>query len=476
MASTALKKPGEAFVKDSRRIYSPLFLFILSFLIFLAGCNEKKEIRRPAVPVTAAMTVQKTVPVQITAFGNVKAITCVSVKAQVGGVLTRTYFKEGDFVTKGARLFTIDPKPYEAALRESKANCDKNLAMVTQARANHQKNLAQLNEAKANLEREKTLVNQAIANMAKDQAEEKNARDQLRRYRYLIEKGFATQEQYDRIKANADGLQATLRASQETIEHAKASVRSQQALVEEARASIGSSQAAVETALATLEQSRATADRTAIDLGYCEITSPMDGRTGSLLVQEGNVIKANDTISLVVINKISPIYVEFSVPEKHFAEIKKHMSLGKLKVEAEEQGLKSHKEEGIVTFMDNTVDTTTGTLTLRATFPNRSQALWPGQFVNVTMTLSLRRNAIVIPTEALQTGQKGDYVYVVKSDMTAEYRPVTISLVQSRETIIQEGLTAGEMVVTDGHLRLVNGCKVEVKSAKRAQSSESTSS
>jgi multidrug efflux system membrane fusion protein len=202
-----------------------------------------------------------------------------------------------------------------------------------------------------------------------------------------------------------------------------------------------------------------------IELGYCTIRSPIDGRTGSLLVQQGNLVKASDTQALVVINQVQPIYVTFSVPEQDLPEIKKYMSLGRLKVEAFIPQEEKRPEQGWLTFVDNAVDLTTGTMRLKGTFRNPEKRLWPGQFVNVALTLTVEPEAIVVPSPSLQTGQKGTYVFVVKPDHTVEYRPVVTGRAVGDETVVEQGLKPGEIVVTDGQLRLSPGARVEIKNA-----------
>jgi multidrug efflux system membrane fusion protein len=202
-----------------------------------------------------------------------------------------------------------------------------------------------------------------------------------------------------------------------------------------------------------------------IQLGYCTIRSPLDGRTGSLLVQRGNLVKASDTQALVVINQVRPIYVTFSVPEQFLPEIKKYRALGRLKVEAFIAREEKHPESGWLTFVDNAVDLTTGTIRLKGTFENPEKRLWPGQFVNVALTLTVEPEAVVVPSPALQTGQQGTYAFVVKPDHTVEVRPVVTGWTVGEETVVEQGLKPGEFVVTDGQLRLSPGARVEIKNA-----------
>lgn len=359
--------------------------FILAALAILSACSQngtRGNVAQPfmsvAAPVTVAPVGQKTVPVTLRAIGNVEAYSTVSVKSQVEGQLERVYFREGQDIKKGDLLFTIDSRPFEAALR------------------------------------------QAEANLARDQAQEKNARAQADRSEKLFESGIVSRDQFDQVRTNFDALQAAVRADQAAVENAK------------------------------------------IQLGYCSIRSPIEGRTGNLMVHEGNVVKVNDT-ALVVINQINPLYVDFSVPEQHLPEIKKYQARRKLKVEAIVPNEEAHPEQGVLTFVNNAVDSATGTILLKGTFPNLEKRLWPGQFVDVKLALTLLPNAVVVPSQAVQTGQQGLYAFVVKPDMTVDLRPVVAGETIGDETVIEKGLQPGEKVVTDGQLLLRPGAKVEVR-------------
>jgi multidrug efflux system membrane fusion protein len=200
-----------------------------------------------------------------------------------------------------------------------------------------------------------------------------------------------------------------------------------------------------------------------LQLEYCKIISPLDGRTGSLVVHKGNIVKANADTPMVVINEIAPVNVSFAVPEQYLPEIKKHMTQGKLKVAAIIPGDEKRPGQGVITFLDNAVDTTTGTIRLKGTFANDDRRLWPGQFVNVVLTLTSEPNALLVPSQTIQTGQQGQYVFVLNPDDTVEFRPVVSNRTLDGQAIVEKGLKANEKVVTDGQLRLVPGAKVEVK-------------
>jgi multidrug efflux system membrane fusion protein len=403
----------------------------------LTSCNSDTKARektRSTIPVTVATAIQKDVPVQLRVVGKVEAYSAVAVRSLVEGELWKVYFKEGQEVQKDNLLLSIDPRPFEAALRQAEANLERDQALVRQA--------------EANLTRDLALVNQAEANLAKNLAQAKNAEEQAKRYAILAGKGYVAKEQYDQVRTNWESLAATVQADKAAIENAQATLKADRAALENARAVVRASGAAVETSR--------------IQLGYCYVRAPLSGRTGGLLVQPGNIIKANDA-PILVINQITPIYVGFAVPEQNLPAIKKHMMTGALKTEALIPGDENPPEQGTLTFVDNAVDTATGTIKLKGTFENREKRLWPGQFVKVVLTLTTRPNAILVPSQAIQTGQEGQYVFVVKPDLTVESRPVAVDDSLDNLSVVARGLQPGETVVTDGHLRLVPGGKVEVK-------------
>ncbi|MCX5634706.1 MAG: efflux RND transporter periplasmic adaptor subunit [Planctomycetota bacterium] len=256
------------------------------------------------------------------------------------------------------------------------------------------------------------------ANLAKDEVQLKNAEKEVARQKELLAKGFAAQGDYDTSVTVAETF----------------------------RAAVGADKAAVENAMLQLE--------------YCSIRSPVTGRIGSLLVNRGNLVKLND-ISVATIKQIVPVYVSFSVPQQYLPDIQKYMSAGKLDVTVKQQ-----KAQGLLSFVDNTVDTTTGTIRLRATFTNETKSLWPGQYVEVTVILTNEPNAIIVPSAAVQISQTGQFVYVLKPDQTVELRPVTVKRTINNHTVL-EGVKAGESVVTDGQLRLVPGAKVVIKNGNQ---------
>jgi multidrug efflux system membrane fusion protein len=282
-------------------------------------------------------------------------------------------------VKKGDLLFTIDPRPYQAALDEAQARLERDTALLAKA--------------------------------------EKDAE----RYSQLVQGDYVSADRYEQARSTADALKATVSADKAQVESAR------------------------------------------LQLSYCYIRSPFTGRTGSLLVKQGSMIKANEDTGMMDIAQIQPIYVSFSVPEQNLPAIKEYMAQGPLKVEAVPPEAAQPPEEGTLTFIDNQVNRQTGTILLKGTFANTEKHLWPGQFVNVVLTLTTRPNATVVPAQAIQVGQQGQFVYVIKPDLTVEPRPVVISTTLDGEAVVEKGLTPGEQVVTDGQLRLMPGAKVEIK-------------
>jgi multidrug efflux system membrane fusion protein len=362
----------------------------------------------------------------------------VAVRAQVGGELMRVHITEGQDVKKGDLLFTIDPRTYEAALANAQATLAKDQGQVAQARAV--------------LQRDTARVGQTRAALLRDQAQLKNAQVSEGRYRDLLKRELIAQEQYDQIRTTAEALAATVRSDEADIASAEETVRADEA--------------AVRSAEEIVKADAALVDNARVQVGYTTIRSPIDGRTGSLQLNQGNVVRASGTndSTLLVINQVQPVYVSFTVPQQQLAQIKRYMAAGALSVDAIAGG-EPKPERGTVTFIDNAVDQTTGTIRLKATFSNGERRLWPGQFVNVSMTLAVEKDALVIPAQALQTGQQGAFVFVVKPDQTVDTRRVVVARTQGSETILTSGVEAGESVVTDGQPRLVQGAKVEVRTA-----------
>jgi multidrug efflux system membrane fusion protein len=371
------------------------------------------------VPVVVATVLEKDVPINIDVIGNVEAYSTISVKAQVGGQLTKVYFQEGDYVKKDDLLFSIDPRPFQAQLSQAQA---------------------QYSQTQANLARDTAALGQARANLARDTANQTYAQTEASRYAKLFEQGIVSREQTDQIHANADALSQTILADK--------------AAIESAQAQIGADKASVENAAAMVDNAK-------VQMSYTSIRSPIDGRTGNLTVKQGNIVAAN-TMELMTIAEVHPIYVTFSVPEAQLGDIKKYMAGGKLPVTARSQDDTATTQTGVLTFIDNSVDSTTGTIKLKGTFQNPDNKLWPGEFVRVTLRLTTHPNAVIVPNEAVQTGQDGQFVYVVKQDRTVEMRPVVTSTRVDQDLVVDSGLTPGETIVTEGQLRLAPGARVQV--------------
>jgi multidrug efflux system membrane fusion protein len=264
-------------------------------------------------------------------------------------------------------------------------------------------------------------VEQAKANLDRDLAQAANAAAQFKRYQDLADRGIATKEQVDTARTQMTALNATVNADRAALENADVQVQ------------------------------------------YATINATISGRTGALQVHEGNLVRANDQTPLVIINQIAPISVTFAIPEARLPELKRYMSHGELRVTASPPKDDAPPAVGKISFVDNQVDQTTGTIKLKGTFPNTDRRLWPGQFLNVVVRLTSDPSAIVVPTAAVQAGQQGPYVFIVKDDRTVDMRPVVVSRTSATETVVASGLKPGETVVTDGHLRLVPGSRISVK-------------
>jgi membrane fusion protein, multidrug efflux system len=374
-----------------------IYAFVIGLAITTAalinGCSRRSANKTVAgVPVLVAPAAVTNVPVRIDPppVGHVTAYSTVTVHSQIQGMISEIHFQEGQEVKQGDLLFTIDPRPSQAAL--------------DQARANLERDQAQFEYAKINFLREQKLFDQKLI----------------------------SQDELDTNRASMNALLGTVSADK----------------------------AAISNAL--------------LNLDYCQIRAPIAGKTGGLQSFVGNVVKAPDD-TLLTITQIHPIYVVFAVPEQYLPEIRRQMNTATLKVLVTFQDMQAAPPQGDLTFIDNTVDTTTGTILLKATFTNADNVLWPGQFVQVELTLSEMTNVVVVPSQAVQTGQTGQYVYVVKTDQTVEQRPVTIGIVYNNKTVVTTGLAAGETVVTDGQLRLAPGVKVNIKSSIQPATTMTTS-
>jgi membrane fusion protein, multidrug efflux system len=394
---------------------------LLAGLICLAGAGCSSESRGSTggggkkkgkggeggpVPVSVAKVEQKNVPVDVQVVGNAEAYTTITVKAQVGGELTEVHFKEGDYIAKGALLFTIDPRPMEARLHQEEAN----------------------------LARDEAQLGQAEANLQKDLAMQKYIESQTQRSIQLAEQGIISKDQVEQQRSNLDAHAQTIKADLATIESAKAAVVAQKATIETVR----------------------------LQLSYTVIRSPIDGRTGNLAIKKGNIVAPNTT-DLITINQVQPIYVTFSVPEGQLADVKKYLARGNVPVLVTPQDEPNTTLTGELSFVDNTVDTSTGTIRLKGTFANADRRIWPGEFLRVVLRLTTQAGALVVPNQAVQTGQDGSFVYVVKEDRSVESRPVVTGARVNDDLVVDKGLQLGEVVVTEGQFRLAPGSRIQLR-------------
>ena len=354
--------------------------------LLLSACSKQPVVTaaapgggRPPAPVVVTDAVQRDIPVQITAIGNVEPYQTVQIRSQVNGQIESVNFKEGEDVRKGQLLFTLDKRPFQAAL------------------------------------------DQAIGQLRRDQAMAENSQQEAARYTALEQQGVISRELADQQRTQARSTSSAVIADRAAVEAAR------------------------------------------VQLQYTDIRAPIDGRVGSILINLGNLVKANDTPFLVQINQVTPIYVTFSVPEKYLDAVRGSVAR-KLKVVAYPKGQRTNGASGTLTFIDNGVDPQTGTVKLKATNLNHDRRLWPGEYVDVVLDLSMIKGAVVVPTKAIQEGQQGSYVYVVTADSTAESRPVETSGTFQDLTLISRGLQEGEKVVVEGQIRIAPKGKVVVQS------------
>ena len=366
---------------------SILILAIFALICLLAGCANKQTAQaaspgggRPPAPVVVSTVEQRDVPVQITAIGNVEAYQTVQIRSQVNGQIEKIYFREGEDVRKGQLLYSLDKRPFQAALE------------------------------------------QAQGMLKRDEAQAANSKLEADRYTDLEGQGVISREQADLQRTQASSNSAAVYADKAAVDAAK------------------------------------------VQLQYTDINAPIDARTGALMINVGNLVKANDTPFLVQLNQITPIYVTFTVPEVRLAEVRQFVAKG-LKVLAYPKGQPGNPVEGLLTFIDNGVDPQTGTVKLKATFQNKDKRLWPGEFVNAVLNLSTVKNAITVPTKAVQSGQQGDYVFVVTKDGLADPRQVTAIGTYQNLTLVKGGLNSGDTVIVDGQLRVAPNGKVTIQSS-----------
>ncbi|HEU4435123.1 MAG TPA: efflux RND transporter periplasmic adaptor subunit [Pyrinomonadaceae bacterium] len=406
-----------------------IVLLIAAFAAATSGCVNKAQqnFERPPAPVTVTAAVSQDVSNYLDALGKIVARETVAIKPQVAGRITQIHFTDGANVSKGQLLFTIDPRPFEANLKQ----------------------------AQANLARDGALKKQAEANLAREVAREKWGRSQVERYSTLVEQGVVAKEQYEQLRAEYDSLRANSEAARAVVRSADETIKVDNAAIETAK----------------------------VELSYCFIRSPIDGRAGQRLVDIGNVVNPGGTANnqsnnqenaLLIIERINPIYADFTISQNHLSAVQREMQQGSLRTEVRLPDSGDDAVTGQLTFVDNAVQNETGQVTLRATLPNPDHRFWPGRFVNVRLVLSTTTGAVLVPVSAPQMSANGSYVYVVKPDSTAEQRQVSLGQRQGDLIVVEKGVNAGEQIVTNGQLGVTPGGKVLVEQPRNTQSPAAT--
>jgi membrane fusion protein, multidrug efflux system len=382
------------------------------------GCAKKQAMSfdRPPAPVMVAAAVIQDVPVYLDQIGKCVAREVVEIRPQVSGQITNIHFADGANIKKGDLLFTIDPRPFQASLQQAEANLARDIAAKKQAEAA----------------------------LARDRAQAKLGEAQSRRYAQLNKQGVVSNEQSEQMLTNAEALRATVAADEAAIRNAEEAIKADEAAIENAK----------------------------VQLSYCFIHSPIDGRAGQRLVDVGNLAAPGAGTSLLVIQRLDPIYAEFTISQNDLSTVQRNLSQGALKAEVRLPDEPDKPVVGALTFVDNAVKDATGTVNLRATIANGDRRFWPGRFVNVRLVLSVLRDAVLVPATAPQMSAKGQFVYVVKDDSTAEMRPVTVGQRQGDMVVIEKGIAAGEKVVVNGQLGVTPGGKVLVEQPKVADLSK----
>ena len=414
---------------DQRMLCRILVLLFISGLLAVVslGCRStaQQSFERPPAPVEIAPATSQDVPTYLDAIGKTVAREVVSIQPQVSGRITGIHFTDGANVKKGQLLFTIDTRPFEANLKQAQANLSRTVALKAQA--------------EANLNRELTQAKWGLV--------------QVERYGKLVEQGVVPREQYEELRANYDSLKATAEAARATVSSAAEAVKVDTAAVEKAK----------------------------VDLSYCYIHAPIDGRAGQRLVDIGNVVSpggstGNNPVNagatatsnaLLIIERLDPIYADFTISQNSLSQVQQEMRAGTLKTEVRLPDSTDDPVIGQLTFVDVAVQNTTGQVNLRATIPNSGHRFWPGRFVNVRLILSTIHQAVLVPAIAPQNSAKGPFVYVVKQDSTAEQRSVTLGQRQGDLIVVEQGVQSGEKVVTNGQLGVTPGGKVAVVSPRQ---------
>ena len=427
------------FHKGLRYQLAVMFLCGGLLAVVLTGCGSKAQqsFERPPSPVQVTVAVSQDVPIYLEAIGKTAAREVVAIQPQVSGRIIKIHFTDGANVQKGQLLFTIDPRPFEAKLKQAQANLSRSVA----------------------------LKKQAEANLAKEIAQAKWGFAQVERYRSLVEQGVVAREQYEQLRVNYESLRATAEA---------------------ARASVNSADEAIKVDAAAVESAK-------VEISYCYIRSPIDGRAGQRLVDVGNVVNPGGSSgpnpadtgasnatggsgnALLVIERLDPIYADFTISQGSMTAVQQQMRAGTLAAEVRLPDSGDEPVVGQLTFIDNAVQDATGQVSLRATIPNTGHRFWPGRFVNIRLILNTIHQAVLVPAVAPQMSAKGSFVYVIKEDLTAEQRPVTLGQRQGDLIVVESGVAAGERVVINGQLGVTPGGKVLIEKPQDPNAPAATS-
>jgi multidrug efflux system membrane fusion protein len=415
--------------------YPRIILGLLVSGFLFAGCSNKaaqQGFQRPPAPVSVSAAVAQDVPTYLDAIGKTVAREVVSIQPQVSGRIVKIHFTDGANVRKGDMLFTIDPAPFEAALRQAQANVQKDIALKKQAESNLASEIAKANWGKV----------------------------QVNRYNTLVEQGVVSREQYEELRATQNSLDAN----------------------------VGSARAAVNSADESIKVDSAAVETAKLELSYCSIRSPIDGRAGQRLVDVGNVVHPGSSSAsnapgsgapatentLLVIERLDPIYADFTISQNRLSEVQTQMRANKLTTEVRLPDEADSPVLGQLTFLNNSVQDATGTVGLRATVPNSAHRFWPGRFVNIRLVLNTIHQAVLVPATAPQMSANGSFVYVVKQDSVAEQRPVTLGQRQGDLIVVESGVSAGERVVTAGQLGVTPNGKVHIQQPTAATATTET--
>jgi multidrug efflux system membrane fusion protein len=411
----------------------PILAAILLLIFLLTQSHTTKKPER-AVPVSIDVVRMQSVPILLRSIGTVTAVNSVAIKPHVNGQIMQTYFREGQPVTAGQLLFAIDPRPLQAALSQQNADVQSKAALVAQAQAA--------------ISKDQALLAQATANIEKDKAVAVNAGVESKRYQLLAKEGAVSQEQADQFRTAYTSAQATVRADEANAGNVRAAIAADRANLLSARAQLSASQAMLQNAQ--------------VQLSYASIRAPISGVAGNIQILTGNVVR-QDTDVLVTINQIQPINVNLTVPEPQFDDVRRYAAAGPILAEVFDSNGNAIASGGRLIFQNNTVDAQTGTVLLKVTFDNTTAKLWPGQFVNTVLTLSVIPSAIVVPSQAVQNGLNGTFVWMLKKEKNTAYmQPVTVGETSGAVTVITSGVRPGQEIITDGQLQLSPGAHVSI--------------